>query len=156
MLFMKPSDIVIDKLRNFAQARFYYRKASHLNPEDAKLLFKIAGTYINEKNWSQSVKYLEMALRINRNNPEFNLAMGEVLMKLGKMKEAIQHLSLVVENRPRNAGGWEALIRCLYDAGYLEEAEKQVQVAFRIRAEKLFSFFIKVPYCLPWESQKKD
>jgi len=132
----RPEDVIYeaighcyDKLKNYAQARFFYRKASHLNSEDAKLFFKIAGTYSNEKNWSQSVKYLELALRLNRNNPEFNLAIGEALMHLDRTKEAIQYFTNVVQMRPRNAGGWEALIRCLYDAGFLEEAEKQVQVA---------------------------
>jgi tetratricopeptide (TPR) repeat protein len=145
----RPEDVIYeaighcyDKLKNYAQARFYYRKASHLNPEDAKLLFKIAGTYLNEKNWTQSVKYLEMALRINRNNPEFNLAMGEALMKLDKMKEAVQHLLLVVRSRPRNSMGWEALIRCLYEAGNLEEAEKYAQVALHSTGSKpLFLFY---------------
>lgn len=144
----RPEDVIYeaighcyDKLRNYAQARFYYRKASHLNPEDSKLLFKIAGTYLNEKNWGQSVKYLEMSLKISRNNPEFNLAMGEALMKLDRTKEAVHHFTTVVQYRPRNSAGWEALIRCLYQGGYFEEAEKQVQVALISTGGKPLFFF---------------
>ena len=96
-----------------------------------------------------------MALRINRNNPEFNLAMGEALMKLDKMKEAVQHLLLVVRSRPRNSMGWEALIRCLYEAGNLEEAEKYVQLALQSTGSKPYFFFTRVQFFLPWVNQKK-
>ena len=41
----KPEDVIYeaighcyDRLKNFAQARFYYRKASHLNQEDSKII----------------------------------------------------------------------------------------------------------------------
>ena len=48
---MKPSVIVMIRLKNYAQARFYYRKASHLNQEDSKLYYKIACTYMNEEQY---------------------------------------------------------------------------------------------------------
>jgi len=132
----RPEDVIYeaighcyDKLRNYAQARFYYRKASHLNQEDAKLLYKVACTYMNERNWSQAVKYLEQALQISRTQPEFNLAMGDCYMKLEKTKEAVHYYTAVVQYRPRNKSGWEALIRCLYAAGLFEEALMQIYAA---------------------------
>jgi tetratricopeptide (TPR) repeat protein len=145
----RPEDVIYeaighcyDKIKNFAQARFYYRKASHLNPEDAKLLFKIAGTYQNEKIWPQAIKYLEMALRISRLQPEFNLAMGEAQMQIGKHKEAIQFFSNVVHSRPRNSAGWEALIKCLYTGKNFDEAEKHANAAFEITGGKpVFIFY---------------
>jgi tetratricopeptide (TPR) repeat protein len=119
-----------DRLRNPAQARFYFRKASHLNPEDAKLLHRIALTYMDEENWAQAARYLEMALRIARTNHEFNLSMGEVQLRLGRVREAVDHFNMVVKARPRNISGWEALIRCLYTAGFHEEAEGQCRAAY--------------------------
>jgi tetratricopeptide (TPR) repeat protein len=119
-----------DRLKNPAQARFYFRKASHLNPEDAKILHRIALTYMQESNWQQSARYLEMALRIARTNHEFNLSMGEVQLRLGRIREAVEHLTMVVQVRPRNISGWEALIRCLYDAGLHEDAERQSRAAY--------------------------
>ena len=45
----KPEDVIFeaighcyDRLHNYAQARFYYRKASHMNAEDRKIFQKIA------------------------------------------------------------------------------------------------------------------
>jgi tetratricopeptide (TPR) repeat protein len=59
----KPEEVIYeaighcyDRLHNYAQARFHYRKASHLNPEDSKLLYKIACTYYNEGQWNSAIK----------------------------------------------------------------------------------------------------
>jgi len=99
----RPEDVIYeaighcyDRLGNYAQARFYYRKASHLSPDDSKLYYKTACTYINEGMWAQAVKQLESAMQIHKNYPDYNLAMGECKMQLGQVKEAIQFLSNVV------------------------------------------------------------
>ncbi|HEU4574768.1 MAG TPA: tetratricopeptide repeat protein [Chitinophagaceae bacterium] len=145
----KPEDVIYeaighcyDRQKNFAQARFHYRKASHLNPEDSKLYYKIACTYYNEGQWETAVKQLENALKIHRTQPEYNLLMGECKSNLGLFKEAIQCFSNVVRHRPRGPAGWEALIRCLYKAGFYEEGLEQVKTALRITNGKpLFLFY---------------
>jgi len=150
----RPEDVIYeaighcyDKLNNYAQARFYYRKASHLNPDDSKLYYKLACTYINEGQWGQAVKQLEAAMRIHAMQPEYNLAMGECKMQLGEFKEAIQFFSNVVRMRPRNISSWEALIRCLYNAEFFEEALEQVEAAIRITGGKpLFIFYLSAIY----------
>jgi tetratricopeptide (TPR) repeat protein len=150
----KPEDVIYeaighcyDKLDNYAQARFYYRKASHLNQDDSKLFYKIACTYINEGQWSNAVKQLEAAMRIHARQPEYNLAMGECKMQLEEYKEAIQYFSNVVRARPRNISSWEALIRCLYNAAFFEEALEQVQAAIRITGSKpIFIFYLSAVY----------
>lgn len=135
----RPEDLIYqaigfcyEKIRNYAQARFYYRKASHLNPDDARLYVKVAGTYMRENKYLQAAKHLDMALRIKRLDPEFNLAMGECQIKLGKPKEAVHYFLSVVSAKPRNIKGWEALIRVLFTSGSFTEAAKQLQSA-RIR-----------------------
>ncbi|HVZ56647.1 MAG TPA: tetratricopeptide repeat protein [Chitinophagaceae bacterium] len=145
----KPEDVIYeaighcyDRLKNFAQARFHYRKASHLNPEDSKLFYKIACTYYNEGQWETAARQLESALKIHRTQSEYNLLMGECKSQLGQYREAIQYFSLVVRHRARGTAGWEALIRCLYQAGYYEEGLEQVRAALRMTAGKpLFLFY---------------
>lgn len=135
----RPEDVIYeaighcyDRLRNYAQARFYYRKASHLNQGDSKLYYKIACTYIHENQWGMAIKQLETAMQIHRLQPEYNLAMGECKMQLGEYREAIQYFSNVVRQRPRNISSWEALIRCLYQGEFYEEALEQVKAAIKI------------------------
>lgn len=130
-----------DRLKNYAQARFYYRKASHLNQEDSKLFYKIACTYFNEGQWESCIRQAEHALKIHRTQPEYNLLAGECKMEMGQFREAIHYFTLVVQARPRNIAGREALIRCLYVAGLYEEAITQVQVALKMTNEKPVFFF---------------
>lgn len=145
----KPEDVIFeaigychDRLKNFAQARFYYRKATHLRPDDSKLFYKIACTYFNEGQWESCIKLLDMAMKIHRNHADYNLLAGECKMQLGQFKEAVRYFSNVVRIRPRNAAGWEALIRCLYKGEYFEEALEQSEAALRINTNKpLFLFY---------------
>ncbi len=145
----KPEDVIYeaighcyDKLKNYAQARFYYRKASHIRNDDSKLYYKIACTYFNESQWESCCKQLEQAMKIHKNHPEYNLLMGEAKLNLGLYKEAVQFFSIVVKMKPRNANGWEALVRCLYKVDFFEECFLQAEAALEATGRKpIFIFF---------------
>jgi len=145
----RPEDVIYEaighcyqRMNNFAQARFHYKKAVHLNPEDSKLHYKVGMTYMLEEQWQYAVKHLENAMRIQRTLPEYNLAMGECRMNLGQYKEAIIYFGHVVRSRPRNITGWQALIRCLFKAGYIDETIDQCLSALRATDQKpLFLFY---------------
>lgn len=146
----KPEEVIYeaighcyDKLKNYAQARFHYRKASHLNPDDSKLHYKVACTYYNEGQYGSAVKQLESALKIHRLQPEYNLLMGECKLQLIDYKDAVQYLSTAVRVRPKNISGWEALIRCLYSAGFYPEARQQSLAALSHTNNKtLFLYYL--------------
>ncbi|MET0393890.1 MAG: tetratricopeptide repeat protein, partial [Chitinophagaceae bacterium] len=144
-----------DRLKNYAQARFYYRKASHLNQEDSKLFYKIACTYFNEGQWESCIKQAEHALKIHRTQPEYNLLMGECKMELGLFRDAIHYFTLVVQGRPKNVAGREALIRCLYAAGLYEEAMVQVQVAQEMTNGRPVFLFYKAAVLLAMGKSKE-
>ncbi len=79
--------------------------------------------------------------------PEYNLAMGECKMQLGSIKDAIQHFTNVVRSRPKNVAGWEALIRCLYNVAYYEEALEQVFAAIKLtEGRALFIYYLSAVY----------
>ncbi|MFL9481162.1 tetratricopeptide repeat protein [Chitinophagaceae bacterium LWZ2-11] len=145
----RPEDVIYEaighcyhRMGNYAQARFNYKKASHLNPDDSKLHYKVAVTYMLEEQWQSATKHLENAMRIHRNMPEYNLAMGECMMNLNRTKDAIQYFSNVVRTKPKNQAGWEALIRCLIGAEFYEEAADQCLAAIRSTdAKTIFVFY---------------
>ena len=89
------------------------------------------------------MRQLEHALKIHRKQAEYNLLMGECKVLTGQYKEAVQFFSQVVHVRPRNASGWEALIRCLYKGEYFEEALEQTENAIRITKGKPIFLFYK-------------
>ncbi|MBS1948670.1 MAG: tetratricopeptide repeat protein [Bacteroidetes bacterium] len=158
----RPEDVIYeaiahcyDKLGNYGQARIYYRKASHLSTDDSKLFYKVACTYLNEHNWAGAIKYLETAMRIDPNQPEYNLAMGECKMQLGDYKGAIQYFSNVVRLRPKNMSSWEALVRCLYTAGFFAEALVQAQAAIKITNGKPLFIFYQSAVCFAMGKSKQ-
>jgi len=146
----KPEEVIYeaighcyDRMKNYAQARFHYRKASHLAPDDSKLLYKLALTYYNEQQWTPAIKSLEAALKIHKQQQEYNLLMGECKFKLGLVKEAIVYFSAAVRLRPRNIAGWEALVRCLYSAELYPEARQQALAALEHTGQKpLFIYYL--------------
>lgn len=132
----RPEDVIFealgycyDRLKNYAQARFYYRKASHLNPEDVRVFYKIALTYMNEGLWTQGVKNLETALLSKPSHPDYNLAIGDCYIQLGRFKEAVEHFLIAISVRPKSVKTWEALLFCLYKGGFYEEVLDQVALA---------------------------
>ena len=145
----RPEDVIYEaighcyhRMGNFAQARFNYKKAVHLNPEDSKLHYKIAVTYMLEEQWAGAIKQLENAMRIHRNIPEYNLAMGECKMHLKQFKESIQFFGTVVRQKPKNVAGWEALIKCLLKASLYEEVIEQTIAAVKATEGKpVFLFY---------------
>ena len=145
----KPESVILeaighcyDKLKNYAQARFFYRKATQINKEDSKLFYKIACTYFNENQWESCIKQIETALRLQGNHAEYYLLLGECKMRTGFMSQAIHSFSEVVRLRPKNSKGWEAFIRCLFYAGYFDEALEQSEAALSITDGKsIFKYY---------------
>lgn len=131
-----------EKLKNPAQARFHYRKAAHLNVDDSHLHFKIAMTYMQEGYWESAVKNLNNALSVNRNQPDYQLALAQCFLELNHIREAVIHFTQFIKARPRNSKGWKELIRCLYEAEYYEEALEQAENAYENTNQKaLFTYY---------------
>lgn len=158
----RPEDVIYeaigycyDKLKNYAQARFHYRKAAHLNKDNSQLYYKIAGTYMNEAVWDSAIKNLETAMQVYRMQPEYNLAMGQCYMELGKIEEAVQYFGNVVKVRPKNINGWLELLKCLYNAGYYEEGTEYSDHAIKLTKGKPVFFFYKCAFLLATGKSKE-
>jgi len=144
-----------DKLHNYAQARFHYRKAVHLNNESSHLFFKIAVTYMNEGIWDSAVKNLESALRANRNQPEYNLAMGQCYMEMGSIELAVQYFGNTVRLKPKNINGWQELLKCLYKTNCFEEGVEYTEHALKMTGQKPLFYFYKSAFLLALGKSKE-
>ena len=156
----KPENVIFeaighcyDRMKNFAQARVHYRKASHMRNDDSRLYYKIACTYFNEGQWESCLKQLETARKI-QDHPDYSLLAGECKIELGLYKDAIQFFTIVVRTRPKNAGGWEALIRSLYKGEYCQDALEQADAALIASAKPLFLFY-KSAILFAWGKSKE-
>jgi tetratricopeptide (TPR) repeat protein len=132
----KPEDIILEALgycwekqKEFAKARSYYRQASQLSPKDDQIFYKIGETYTKESQWEKAIKAYSVALHMNKNNVSYCLALGNCLMELNSEKEALVVYLNAVQLRPDIKSTWQALVKALYVAGYLEEALSQLLIA---------------------------
>lgn len=139
----KPEDIILeaigycwDKQKQYAKARDYYRKASQLNPQDDQIFFKIGETYTKESQWEKAIKAYSVALHINKNNASYCLALGNCLMEMNAQKESLVCYLNAVQLRPDIKSTWQALVKALYTAHYLDEALSQLQIAVEHCGEK--------------------
>ncbi len=138
-----PEDVIFEaighchqRLGNIAIARGFYKKASHLNPEDSKLYYKIAMTYMADSQWQNAIKFLDDALSIHNYSVEYNIAMGECKMHLLQYKDACFYFNKIVTKRSKNIQGWEALIRCMFKAEQYQDAYDQCLLALKILGSK--------------------
>lgn len=145
----KPEDVIYeaighcyDKQRKYTQARYYYRKAVHLSPTDDKLYYKIAMAYMAEQNWANALKSLQSAIKINKQSSDYNVAVGECFLQLGKYKDALIYLLNAVRMRPNNAKGWQCFMKGLYVAGFHEEALGQLNALDpKISLKPVFQYY---------------
>ncbi|MBL0357226.1 MAG: tetratricopeptide repeat protein [Chitinophagaceae bacterium] len=158
----RPEDVIYeaighcyDKSHNYAQARFHYRKATHLNQDNSQLYYKIACTYMNEGIWESAVKNLETAMRIYKSQPEYNLAMGQCYMEMGKVEMAVQYFGNVVRTKPKNIYGWLELLKCLYKTNCFEEGAEYVDHALEMTGQKTVFFFYKSAFLLALGKSKE-
>jgi hypothetical protein len=78
------------RAQNVPKAREYMLKAYEINPESPVILSNLAGTYINEGNPEEAVKWSKLALEREPNNPNFALNYGLALLETGNFKEGWQ------------------------------------------------------------------
>lgn len=147
----KPEDVVLEaighcyhKLLEFKKARFYYRKAAYLQPEDSKLVYKIALTYIDEDNWAAALKPLEKSVTMYP-SAEYKLALGECMLQLERLDDALVYFSEVVQSKPKQSSAWESFLKGLYLAGNFEEMEIAAQEALEVTGRKsIFYFYLAI------------
>jgi tetratricopeptide (TPR) repeat protein len=132
-----------DRLENYAQARFNYKKASHMDAEDAHMHYKVATTYMNEASWVNAIKCLHVALRKNNMQPDYNLALGQCYLQVGEIDEALTRFGNVVRMRPKNISGWTELLKCLLHAEYFEEGVEYAEFAYEQTDYKPIFIFYK-------------
>jgi tetratricopeptide (TPR) repeat protein len=132
----QPEDIIFEaighcweKKKLFQKARYYYRQASLLNPKDASIFFKIGETYTREHQWEKAAKAFAVALHLDNNNAQYNMAIGNCLMHMNIPNEAVICYLNAVRIKPNIKTTWVALIKSLYISKLFEDALLQLEIA---------------------------
>ena len=109
----------------YADARAEYEKAVDKVEEGLRpaVYFRIAKTYIQEKQFAQAVKPLEAATAIDSKNPEMLQFLASSYYSADQVEKAIETLKKVLEIKGEDPAVMKLLVDFLVDAGHEEEAK---------------------------------
>ncbi|MCK9394412.1 MAG: YaiO family outer membrane beta-barrel protein [Methylobacter sp.] len=101
-------------------------------PQDSEARFLLARVLAWQTKYEESVGQYTALLRIEPDNADYLLGLGQVYFWQSRPREAIPFLKRAQKSAPHYAEVWKLLIRCLYAADEWREAENiQRQAAQR-------------------------
>lgn len=83
-------------IKDFSNAMNYYFKVINLIPTKKEILYRISWIYYINKDYSSSLNYIDLALKLE-DNPDYYYLKGEVLLALNRLEEALQNFNLAYQ-----------------------------------------------------------
>lgn len=93
------------------------KTAEELSYEAALNNFKIGCTYINDRNYIEAIRYLEMAVKTEDHNFRYHHWLGLALMLNGQHDEAIAEFTTAIEINPESTDSYNNLAIIAIDRG---------------------------------------
>jgi len=120
-----PGDARVDLLRgqanvvkgDFDLALENFKRSIEKSPEYAPAHFEIGKVYYQRNELEASQKALREAVRIDPHQPEYFLKLGQVCLALGRVEEAIEHLTRVERSDPALAQTYYVLGSAFHNKG---------------------------------------
>jgi tetratricopeptide (TPR) repeat protein len=92
--------------------------------------------------------YLAQATSLEPENGEYHLALGQIYLESGQVKNAIQSLEQANRLQPENTAGWLALARAQYLAGNLDQAALSAEHAIEQSEEPIDALLLRAEIAL--------
>lgn len=106
-------------------------------PNDFWALYHLALTYEAEKNPDAARKPLDAALKLDPRSPEANALRGKMLVKQGRMKEALAPLEIAVTSDKTESETHYLLARVYQSLGRHEDADKEFAIAQKLKVNQV-------------------
>jgi Tfp pilus assembly protein PilF len=118
--------------QNFKSASLMLRQALKLNPNHAEALRLSAVVAAKSGDDIEALELIERALLIDRRNGVMHSNKGNILLKLGKVHEAIVSYNRAIEYSPKYAEAYGNLGNAYQDLGDYENAQRSYDTAISI------------------------
>ena len=107
----------------------YIAHARDLTPNDARVHFLFGLVTMQMELPVEARKSLEKALSLDPQNPDFNYALGSVILSSGDGGTAVKYLKTFIASRPAEARGHFALGVAYFSSNDYDECRKEMQIA---------------------------
>jgi tetratricopeptide (TPR) repeat protein len=104
----------------------YLAHARDLTPNDARVHFLFGLVTVEMELPNEARKSLQQALAIDPQNPDYNYAMGAVLLSSGKAGDAIPYFTKYVATRPNDSRGHFALGAAYFATADYDQCRSQM------------------------------
>jgi len=89
--------VIDEKTGNLLKAKKNYEKAFALNKNDSSIILNLSEVYLNTKEWSRAIKFLEKAKKLFPDNPLIYSKSGFAYQMKGKIDSALDDISKAIE-----------------------------------------------------------
>ena len=109
----------------------HYNRAIRLGTPSYSAHYNLALAYLRQQNAQDARKQLEIATRLNRNQPDAEYDLGIVLLQLGEPKDALLHLQRAKVLRPQPDVSFN-IVRAEVEAGNNAQAQAEAADAAKL------------------------
>lgn len=102
----------------------YAKKALELQPSMVAASTFIGKLAMQQQNWQLAYQYLLGSIELGDANPRTREMFAELLLRIGKTREAIDHYQTVLKNSPNRTGSIGGLVVGLSKIGDIEQANQ--------------------------------
>ncbi|MCO5233248.1 MAG: tetratricopeptide repeat protein [Chitinophagales bacterium] len=89
-----------ESLEEYKLARYYFKKALHIQPNIADAYYRIGETYKAEDNWEKAYTFYIKAAELDKSEYDYQIIAAEAAQVVGKIDKAVELAEIAMEISP--------------------------------------------------------
>ncbi|TVR78472.1 MAG: tetratricopeptide repeat protein [Chitinophagaceae bacterium] len=134
------------KLNDLNRARYYFRKATKLDPYMHEAFFQIGKTYAKEGKYDNAIHSFERAVKVNDQNTKYLKALAKALSKCSDFTASAKHYGQALSVNPNDVSTWKSYVLSTYKTDELSLAVSRIDEAIKHFPDESALLFIKAAF----------
>lgn len=114
--------VAYSHLGNIRMARYAYREELKLNPFSKEANYNLAMSFINRRQWSRAIPYLERCFHMGYEVPVVSLNLAKAFYKTGDTRQEMAVYQRILDVDPKSAWALKNLGAAYIDVGNRQQA----------------------------------
>ncbi len=108
------------------------REGAGKHPDDAGIQLWLTRGFCERERFTEALGALDRAIAIDNTKPAHHCLRADVLLRLGRLKEAVQEAQAVLDLEPNHWHSFQQMIRAAIGMGRVQDAEAYVKKLIRL------------------------